>query len=1215
MEDQDDRYSVSVDVDQDFDQLVCRVSAQLQLGREIDLAEIQQLNPKHATRLLEILPTLKQMASLRPSSLNSAPRGWSGADDLVNGVLGDFRIQREVGRGGMGVVYEAQQISLGRRVALKILPFASVLDPRRMQRFQNEARAAASLHHPHIVPVFSVGCERGVHFYAMQFIDGQSLEKVVQERRRDQSAPTSLAVDVKAELMALVTNRETPSRTLDGNASKSRLDVLSSGTLAPQSLPDPATVPLAKGSTERSKPTSGWAFAVAETVSNVADALHHAHQTGVIHRDIKPANLMFDSSGKIWVTDFGLAHIESSDTLTASGDLLGTLRYMSPEQAGGKAYLVDYRSDIYSLGATLYELLTLEPAFPGRDRKQLLHEILHCEPPSIRKLDHWLPVELEIIVSKAMSKEISERYSTAAELAADLRRYLKNEPIMARQPSYWQRGLKWCQRHIAVVTVVSATAVVLCLAAAVTSFLLWNQAAKLSAALLEAEQSKRAAETMQGQAELAREQEVQARQRAVKLAAEGKALLDFLEENILAASRPEGVEGGQGREISLRAAIDQALPFIDQRFRNQPAIEIDLRRVLGVSYKHLGEFETSREQFRLANELAVKHLGAPHITTLGSFVNLGLAERECGDFGAAEKALNEAWDHLQREFPQHSFTENCLDGRAALDMVQGRHAQAAEKYETVLAARRDRLGMDHSKTLSAQMNLALAYDDLGRLHEAEAMLQHVVAAQNHEFSPGHPETWLAWSALASVEAKLRKLDSATKIRRQLLSEQQAILGDEHIRTLGTRVNLAMVLEDQGQISEAESLLVNAVPILKEKYSKHEFTLTGMNALASILKAQGALEEATKVYLETLTVSNELRGPEHVFTLGVRVNLANCWLAAGKSQQAISAYRQVLRTLKANHPDHEYTQVTLLSLSQAHIGLGQYSAAITPLKELVEKYRDVVPDHHPQLLQPQVRLAHCYLRIDNVAAAQSLLEAALPTLRRDYRGHELLGMAASDLAAIHLDQQQYDMAVKLFSEAYQTRIEELGPSHASTLGVLVNWGLAEWIQGDLNAAAERMEQALPELRKNHPVHPFHGVCLKQLIALYEELERSDQEAELLQEFERWLVKQGGAADPQTFRVRVRQAQRAGDWELAQSLVHDFESALADEPMDFCVAAGLRARLAEMAVQLHPNSSAKLATQNHQVKYWLAQAEKSGAKVASLCQFDPAMRRYFSRIATP
>jgi tetratricopeptide (TPR) repeat protein len=225
------------------------------------------------------------------------------------------------------------------------------------------------------------------------------------------------------------------------------------------------------------------------------------------------------------------------------------------------------------------------------------------------------------------------------------------------------------------------------------------------------------------------------------------------------------------------------------------------------------------------------------------------------------------------------------------------------------------------------------------------------------------------------------------------------------------------------------------------------------------------------------------------------------------------------------------------------------------------------------------------------------------------------MAASDLAAIHLDQQQYDMAVKLFSEAYQTRIEELGPSHASTLGVLVNWGLAEWIQGDLNAAAERMEQALPELRKNHPVHPFHGVCLKQLIALYEELERSDQEAELLQEFERWLVKQGGAADPQTFRVRVRQAQRAGDWELAQSLVHDFESALADEPMDFCVAAGLRARLAEMAVQLHPNSSAKLATQNHQVKYWLAQAEKSGAKVASLCQFDPAMRRYFSRIATP
>lgn len=1207
MDDQDYRSLISADLDETFDQLVCRVSAQLELGREIDLAEFQQLDPKHATRLLEILPTLKEMVGLRASSLTSAAKKWVAADEMVNGVLGDFRIQREVGRGGMGVVYEAEQISLSRRVAIKILPFAGVLDPRRMQRFQNEARAAASLHHPHIVPVFSVGCERGVHFYAMQFIDGQSLEKVVQARRCDRKG--SDAAEIKADRSSSAPTRGTPSIASKASANESEFDVSPRFTPSRQSSAEPATVPMAKGSTERSKPNSSWTMAVAETISNVADALHHAHQAGVIHRDIKPANLMFDASGKIWVTDFGLAHIESNDTLTVSGDLLGTLRYMSPEQAGGQACLVDYRSDIYSLGVTLYELLTLEPAFPSRDRKQLLHDILHREPPSIRKWDPSLPVELEIIVAKAMAKEVSERYSSALDLAADLRRFLKNEPILARQPSYWQRGLKWAQRHIAVVTVMSATAVLLCLAAAVTSALLWNQSVKLSAALHEAQQSKRAAETMQGRAELAREQEGQARQRAVKRAAESKALLDFLEENILAASRPEGIEGGQGREISLRAAIDQALPFIEQKFRNQPEIEIDLRRVLGVSYKHLGEYETSRGQFRLAYDLAVKHRGATHITTLGSLVNLGIAEKDCGDFAAAEQALNEAWDHLQREFPKHPFTENCLDSRAGLDLVQGRHARAAEKYETVLATCRDRLGMDHSKTRSIQLNLSLVYVNLGRNHEAEAMLQQVVAAEKTQFGTGHPQTWPALSALASVEAKLRKLDSATKIRRQLLNEQQHILGDDHITTLGTRVNLAMILEDQRLFSEAETLLASAVPVLKEKYSKHEFTLNGMNALAGVLKAKDDLEEATKIYQETLTLSNDLRGAEHVFTLGVRVNLANCWLQAGQFQQARTTYRQVLRILKANHPDHEFTQVALLSLSQAHMSLGQYTAAITPLKELVEKYRDVVPDQQPKLLQAQVRLAHCYLMIGNVATAQTLIEAVLPTLRRDYRGHELLGIAASDLASIHLDQQQHDKAVELFSEAYQARIEELGPNHASTLGVLVNWGVAELLRGDLNAAAERMEQALPELRKSHPSHPFLGVCLKQLIGVFEELERSDQEAELLQEFEQWLVNQGGSSDPQTFLVRVRQAQQRGDWEQAKKLVKEFEFQLENAPSDFCVAAGLRARLAEMAVALHPTDPALVTSELQRVQAWIRRAKNLGAEVSSECQFDPAMRRYF------
>jgi serine/threonine protein kinase/tetratricopeptide (TPR) repeat protein len=380
------------------------------------------------------------------------------------GALGDFRIVREIGRGGMGVVYEAVQISLGRRVALKVLPFSSTLDSKQLQRFKNEAQAAAHLHHQSIVPVYATGCERGVHYYAMQFIEGQTLAAVIAELRAqnernclgNEPAPAALS----KEAGALLTFPWTPK---DGPLPARAAD----GAVAPEVAVPPMpptlvdTTPKAGISTERSTRSPAFFRAVAQLGVQAAEALEHAHQFAIIHRDIKPANLLVDSRGRLWVTDFGLAHCQSQTGLTMSGDLVGTLRYMSPEQALAKHGLIDQRTDIYSLGATLYELLTLEPAFRGRDQQELLRQIAFEEPQPLRRLNQAIPAELETIVLKALEKSPGDRYATSQELADDLERFLTDEPIRAKRPTLAGRVRKWARRHQPVVWSATVSAVVL----------------------------------------------------------------------------------------------------------------------------------------------------------------------------------------------------------------------------------------------------------------------------------------------------------------------------------------------------------------------------------------------------------------------------------------------------------------------------------------------------------------------------------------------------------------------------------------------------------------------------------------------------------------------------------------------------------------------------------------------------------------------------------
>src|SRR5262245_41137235 len=411
-------------------------------GERPDADAYARRHPQHEAVVRQVLASLR----LIRLSAGGSGGGPADADPEPLGCLGDFRLVRPVGRGGMGVVYEAEQISLGRRVALKVLPFAAAMDGRRLQRFRNEAQAAAQLHHSNIVPVYQVGCERGVHFYAMQFIDGQSLAAVIHGLREGSRAGGGDC---------------TSGTTVEGRA-------------APDDTPPAAALP-----TDRAPVDTGFYRSAAGLGAQAAEALEYAHQTGVLHRDVKPANLMVDGSGRLWVTDFGLAQIRSDTRLTLTGDLVGTLRYMSPEQALAKRVVVDHRTDVYSLGATLYELLTLEPAFGGEDRQELLRQIAFDEPAPLRRVNRSVPAELEVVVLKALAKNPAERYATAQELADDLRRWLDHRPVLARRPTAGMRGKKWAWRHRTAVTTAAAfTAVLLLVTIGLLAFRNWEMGRK-----------------------------------------------------------------------------------------------------------------------------------------------------------------------------------------------------------------------------------------------------------------------------------------------------------------------------------------------------------------------------------------------------------------------------------------------------------------------------------------------------------------------------------------------------------------------------------------------------------------------------------------------------------------------------------------------------------------------------------------------------------------
>ena len=408
-------------------------------GERPQISEYAEKHPELAGRIRELFPALLMVEQAGSAEIAGARAAAAPGKAEPARELGDFTILRRIGGGGMGVVYEARQESLGRHVALKVLPYQSLPAESHLERFRREAQAAAQLHHTNIVPVYAVGEHEGLHYYAMQLIQGQSLEKVIEELRQLRAAGAAAAGAQPASGESIAERLRSGIFERDGDAGARASDP------APQAKDGSSTAALLDGDSGAGANASiRYARSVARLGIQAASALAYAHGEGVLHRDVKPSNLLLDAKGALWITDFGLAKTESSGALTRTGDIVGTLSYMAPERLDGWS---DPRSDIYALGLTLYELLTLTRTFDCPDRNRLMRKIAEEKPAAPRAIDPRIPRDLETIVLKAIEKEPARRYAAAAQLEADLRSFLEGRPIRARRSTTAERAWLWCRRN------------------------------------------------------------------------------------------------------------------------------------------------------------------------------------------------------------------------------------------------------------------------------------------------------------------------------------------------------------------------------------------------------------------------------------------------------------------------------------------------------------------------------------------------------------------------------------------------------------------------------------------------------------------------------------------------------------------------------------------------------------------------------------------------
>jgi tetratricopeptide (TPR) repeat protein/tRNA A-37 threonylcarbamoyl transferase component Bud32 len=756
---------------------------------------------------------------------------------------GRYRLIRIIGRGGMGTVYEAEQDSPRRSVALKVIK-SELATKELTARFAQESLVLARLQHPGIAQIYESGTVQSdggpQSYFAMEFIRGEELN--------DYAASHHLDAAQRLELMA-----------------------------------------------------------------KVCDAVHHAHQRGIIHRDLKPGNILVDEAGQPKILDFGVARMTDSDVKTMRtdvGQLVGTLGYMSPEQLLADPLEVDTRSDVYSLGVILYELLGKRLPYDIKGRlPEAVQAIGQGDAPLLGTLDRTFRGDIEIIVAKALEKDKARRYNSAADLAADIRRHLENETIIARPPSTVYQLQKFAARHKALVAGTAAAFVAL--------------AAGLTAATWEAVRANRAEQT-------------------------ARATNEFLEHDLLAQASMRAQAGPTVRpdpELKVRTALDRAAATVADRFKAQPAVEASVRQTIGHAYYDLGLFPDAQRQLERAVELRRRALGDDRLETLASTSELAQLYRDQGKFAQAESLLTGLLERQRRALgKEHPDTLNTMVylGRVYRDVAK--FDQAESLFRSALEAQRRTKGEQHPDTLDAMSELGLTLTKLEKYDEAKVLYVRAVEGERRVHGDEHPDTLSSLNNLGAMYYSQKKWDDAEPVFEKVLEVRRRVLGDEHFETLISMNNLGAVYRQLRKYDEAERLYMRSLEIRRRQQgTEHPDALTAATNLGSLYMSEGRYEDAETLLSQVLVTRTRVLGKEHPNTLNTQWNLGDAYRQQGKPERAEPLFVAVAesrsRTLGVRNSS---TAFAWYSLGEVRVDQQKYAAAEQPLRTAISVF-EAIPD--------------------------------------------------------------------------------------------------------------------------------------------------------------------------------------------------------------------------------------------------------------------------------